>query len=129
MGLLALLCGAPAATRADETLHGQFVAQPVDGVVETYRFHRDHTYEWMREFEGRRHWACGRYRLEGRTMVLLEDPKEESCRNGTAQASGPFVEHWVLTETLSSKAVKLGGERFSRAAPASQHAMLTATSR
>src|SRR5437899_12830443 len=118
MGLLAMLTGIPAAARADRALVGQFVAQPVEGVVESYRFHRDHTYEWMQEFEGRRHWACGRYRMDGRMMVLLEDPKAESCRSGQSEASGPFVEHWRLADALGRNALELGGERFSRSAPA-----------
>src|SRR5215470_963038 len=121
-GLVALLAGAPAA-HAKRTLHGEFVAQPVDGVVESYRFHRDYTYEWMREFDGRRYFACGRYHLEGPMIVLLEDPKGLSCKNGKVGAPGPLVERWVPADTL--KAVKLGGERFSRAAPATHHATLT----
>jgi len=129
IGLALLLCGIPAAARADRTLHGQFVAQPVEGVVESYHFHRNHTYEWTREFDGRRQFACGRYRFEGQTIVLLEDSSRQSCRNGTREAAGPVAEHWLPAEKLPGGALKLGGERFARTAGPNPEAALTSTSR
>jgi len=129
IGLLVLLCGIPAVARADRVLHGLFVAQPVEGVIESYHFHRNHTYEWSRDFDGRHQWACGRYRFEGQTLVLLEDPSKQSCKNGTKEAKGPLAEHWLPVETMRGGALKLGGERYARAASSSPDAALTSTSR
>ncbi|HJZ84581.1 MAG TPA: GIY-YIG nuclease family protein [Polyangia bacterium] len=130
IAIVALIALVPTGARAERRLHGRFEAQPVEGVNEWYRFHRDATYEWMQELSGPNRtlhrWACGRYVLEGKTLILREDPSEHSCKRAGTPPHHGLIEHWVLAQRLHKQAVVLGGAAYARAQSDAPPRMLTA---
>jgi hypothetical protein len=101
---------------AKRVLRGRFDTAPDDGLVRTFRFHRDGTYEWMHWSldEPGRLWECGRYELREGLLVLFKDPSERSCRGRDARPADPtaVVEQWMHRGRTRSQVIVLGGEAY-----------------
>src|SRR5262245_40837155 len=106
----------PTSPRAERRLNGRFQSSPIEGVVESYRFHSDSTYEWTKYAPGERFrlWACGRYELRGELLVLLEDRSEISCSHHRQAPRGSVSEQWLFVDSIRVNVLRLGGEEYAR---------------